>query len=322
MDDKLKQERYAALVARHGDFLLGADPEFRFKGIKARNIVPFEGKFGADGPNSQIVELRPDPKYTPELMIKEFESLLRSGWRMYPEARKTKWLAGSFPDGHPVGGHIHFGIMLAGNESILDALDKFLAPLILLLEEEADAKQRRRTDYGKLSGDYRGFDEKPYGFEYRGPASWLVSKQITKAVFAVAKVIGYEYMQKRTRNHMGILLQTMDVNASYKDAYKMCNKTFFRAFVPTIHRALRSMTMFELYEEDINYLFSMIYQNKSWNAQDDMIDRWGIGKSVCLTTSKDGKVKPFAFNLEDVLNPQYRWNPNNNNEFVNRFFLP
>lgn len=318
-----KVELYKTLASRFGDFLLGADPEFRLKGIKARTIVPFEGKFGADGPNSQICELRPDPKYTPDEMVRELESILRSGWRMYPEARRTKWLAGSCPERLPIGGHIHFGIKLdGGRETLLDALDKFLSPLILLLENEDEARERRRSDYGKLSFDYRGFDNKDYGFEYRGPASWLVSKQIARSVFAVAKTIGFEYMDNKSIEHSKILLSTINIDTAFKEAYRNCNKIYFKALVPTIHRALRTMKMYKVFESDINYLFALIYQGKDWSSDSDMVERWGIGKAVCLTTTTDKKLKPFSFTISNLMNPEYRWVPNNNNEFVNRFFIP
>ncbi len=315
---------YEELVKRHGDFLLGSDPEFRLRGIQARAIFPYEGKFGSDGPRSPVAELRPDPKHKPEDAVKEVESLLRFGFRTYPEARKTDWLAGSFPDGHPIGGHIHFGIPLTNsNTHILEALDRFFSPVIMMMENKEEASQRRRTDYGKLSFDHRGFDTKPYGFEYRGPASWLVSKQITKSVFALAKVIGYEFLDKKSAEHMKILIQTVDVNTQFKDAYKKCDKSYFKPLIPTIHRAIKTMKMARIYEADLNYMFSMIYQDRDWDSNKNLLDRWGVGLSTCLTTTraKDGTLKPFRFSLTDLTNDEYRWNPVVNT-FRDRFFIP
>jgi hypothetical protein len=91
------------------DIKVGSDPELRFEGMKARPTIAFQGKFGTDGPNSQIGELRPDPFYCPVNHVNEIERVLRDGFRRYPKIQNRKWLAGTMPENNAIGGHIHFG---------------------------------------------------------------------------------------------------------------------------------------------------------------------------------------------------------------------
>ena len=270
------------------DFMVGADPEIRFKGIRARDVVQFEGKFGTDGPGSAIGELRPDPKYCPINLAYEIESVLRSGYKAHKRLQGVDWLGGSYPEGNAIGGHIHFDAK--HNDPtftiILDALDKLLAPVVLMLENQESANNRRNgTGYGKLAldargktnGDGRGYEVKGYGgFEYRSPASWIVSRQITTGVLCLGKVIAFECYNMKHNRHLERQLKCIERNDNFINSYMSANKKYFNPIIPTIHRIISTFALFPRYEKYINVLFQLVYQNRDWNETMDLKKRWQI----------------------------------------------
>ncbi len=296
------------------DVKIGSDPELRFAGIKARPTIPYRGKFGTDGPNSQVGELRPDPFHCPISHVFEIERVLRDGYRRFPAIRGRAWLAGTMPEGQPTGGHIHIGSTYKENlELKLESLDKFLAPTVLLLEHQDSAIQRRQTQYGKLAFHdgklnerTRGFKtEKHYvgsehalshpGYEYRPLASWLISRQIACGVLSLAKVIAFQTHNKTLNRFLGTQLKFIPMNRKFSDAYVMCDRKFFMPMIPTIHRIVSTFKLFPKYEKYINYLFQLIYQGRTWDENDDLKHRWNIIPTVKQTEKLTRKASKFSF---------------------------
>lgn len=292
------------------DFMMGADPELRFKGIKATDCVQFEGKFGTDGPHSQIGELRPDPKFCPVNLSWEIESILRAGFKSYKRIQNVPWLAGSMQDGQALGGHVHFGTKHTDPTFpfILDALDKLLAPVSLMLENSESAHSRRSgTGYGKLACDSkgkpsaggRGFETKDYGgFEYRSPASWIVSRQITTGILALSKVIAFEAYNMKHNRHFERQLKCITRDDTFMNSYSSANKKHFITIIPTIHRIVSSFALYPRYEKYINVLFQLIYQGRDWNDSVDMKKRWSIVPTIKKDTVEQKKIVPLR--LEEL----------------------
>lgn len=294
------------------DFEIGSDPEFRIKGMRASQYVPNLGKFGTDGPNSQVAELRPDPCFCPLNHALKVQEAFRQGWQKYAPIRTADWLAGSYPEGKPLGGHIHFNSSYKENMDIkLDTLDKFLAPVILMLEDTGDAQKRRGTEYGQLGTENRGFSQQPYGgFEYRSPASWLVSKMITSGTLCLAKALMFEVHNKTLMEKFTKLLKFIKKDEKFKSAYRTCDKRFFAPVIPTIYRVVRNLRYIKYHKEYmpyINHLFQLISQGRTWNDKMDLKKRWNIIPNV-RQTEKIGSKTPF-YTLgeiwQDGLNPNF-----------------
>ncbi len=279
------------------DILIGSDPEIRFEGTKARPLIPFEGKFGTDGPQSQIGELRPDPKYCPIAHVEQNEIVLRYGFRQFQKLQGVKWLAGSSQEGHPLGGHIHFGTDYRKHlELKLTALDALLAPVSLMLENPEKARERRNNSngYGKLAthggsinANNRGFKTKEHyagvshplshdGIEYRPLPSWLVSKQVACGLLSLAKVIAFETHNESLHKHLGPQLKFIKMDKKFYDAFTTCDKRYFAQTIPTVFRIVRSFKLFPKYEKWINYLFHLTLQGRTWDDSIDIKKRWNI----------------------------------------------
>lgn len=295
------------------DFMIGSDPELRFEGTKARSVLPFEGDFGCDGPNSPIGELRSKPSFCPINHIVDLENVMRGGYKKYVKLQNRAWLAGSMQEGNPLGGHIHFGSDCDSYlELKLTALDKLLAPVVLMLEKESSAKDRRHnTEYGRLATHKLNLDEvhrgyktkynskKPLnhgGYEYRPLSSWLVSKNIATGVLALAKVIAFQAHNKKLHRHLWVQLKFIGLNNKFYDSYYDCNKKFFAPTIPTIYRIVRSFKLFPAYEKQINYLFHLISQGRDWNDLADLKKRWNIIPEI-----KQTKTSKMTFSADSIL---------------------
>lgn len=296
----------------YSDFKIGSDPELRFEGIKARTVVPFEGEFGADGPDSQIGELRPKPHFCPIDHSNYVEAIMKGGFKSYSRLQNRAWLAGSMQEGKALGGHIHFGSNCDEHLDLkLTALDKLLAPVVLMLENEETSKQRRNnTEYGKLASHGGVFKEanrgyktrhngsKPLGhpgFEYRPLASWLVSKNVANGVLSLAKVIAFQAHNKSLHRHLWVQLKFVPFTPKFYSSYAACDKKYFAPMIPTIYRIVRSFKLYPQYARYIDYLFQLIQQGRTWEEKLDLKTRWNIIPQVKQTKKASGLI-----GLEDV----------------------
>lgn len=289
------------------DIQVGSDPELRFEGLQARRVVPEHGLFGADGPNSHVGELRPKPTFCPINHVANTEKIMRDGFRKFKQLQNRKWFGGSYPEEHPIGGHIHIGSPGTKDLALkLEAMDKLLAIPALMIERAETARKRRGHQYhgvpygrlathgayeGPLSSSHRGFKTKRQasgsehpmshdGYEYRPLASWLVSKQIANAILAMAKVIAFQTHNKKLHKGLGLKLKFLNNNSTFQRAYYDCDKRFFVDKISTIERIIRSFKLYPFYAKYINYLFQLIAQGRTWDEDIDLKTRWNIVPTI------------------------------------------
>jgi hypothetical protein len=278
------------------DFTIGCDPELRIKGFKPtdNHYMQKEGEFGTDGPNSHICELRPSPKFCPITLTAEIENVMRRRYNTFSKIQDKDWLAGTSPEGHPTGGHIHFNSSYKDShfELKIEALDKLLAPVVLMLENEAQAKQRRQnTEYGKLAfkgRDHRGWKpEEGYGgFEYRTLPSWLISKNCTSSILALSKTIMFEAHNKSLIRHLFWQLKFANLDSKFESAYNGCNKEFFKPMIPQIFRIVRTFKLYPKYDKWINSLIHRAMLGEQWDENSDLKKRWNMLPKVISTSSE------------------------------------
>jgi len=253
---------------------LGADPEFMLYNIKNGNMTPASQFFPRDGvvgcdalrtPNRQsrpIAELRPRPAYSPRRLLANLEDAMQTAYRLAPY-KNIKWLAGSRPfQGYSIGGHIHFSNVELNNH-ILRALDNYLELPLFLLENQATAV-KRRLKYGYLA-DFR---IKDYGgFEYRTPASWLVSPQIAAAVLCLAKVVASNYLY---------LTRNLFLSPEAQRAFYEGNQEHLRLMFHDIWSDIKKLEMFQVYAQELQIIEDMVNSGTSWDEKEDIRRSWGL----------------------------------------------
>lgn len=257
------------------DVVLGADPEFMMVSRSGKRVFfasdffPKEGVIGHDSQsyfrdrqNYPIVEVRPKPNPSPAQLVREMKEALAIAAQKTSNVRSV-WLAGSAPfKGYTTGGHIHFtGVPLTFD--LVRSLDNYLAIPCMLIENSVRAASRRPR-YGFL-GDIR---TKPHGgFEYRVPASWLVSKRITEAVLHLAKLVVVEH--KRLKMD---LLRSVDAAS---DFYK-ARKRRFRPHVDKLWADIEQTRYYRTCHRQIRVIKRLIDNRKTWRDRSDIRKSWGV----------------------------------------------
>ncbi len=257
---------------------VGSDPEFLiFKGnsfVPASDVLNVNNSHptvGTDGCSS-TGEIRPEYSSDP---IGHFNNVLMSLTRLEElmhNAGDFEIRAGS-GNPNPIGGHIHFGIKKDDNKikNIVDMLD--LASLILVsVEEKNNNIERRCGSYGYL-GDFRHQD---WGFEYRTPASWLVSPGITRGFLTMYYTIAYEGLAKKNKKFADLVrwYKEHDVITPFNFA-----KPEAYSFVyGRIKEAIKSCVLYPKYHNYIDSMFSLIELGRCWDEKRDILESWGLKK--------------------------------------------
>lgn len=280
------------------DVKLGADPEFMLYNMKNGKMAPASQFFPRDGivgcdalrtPNRQsrpIAELRPRPASSPLKLLSNLEEAMQTAYRLAPY-KNIKWLAGSRPfQGYSIGGHIHFSNVDLDNH-ILRALDSYLGLPVFLLENQATAV-KRRIKYGFLA-DFR---IKDYGgFEYRTPASWLVSPDIAAAVLCLAKIVASNYL-KLTRNCF--------INIDAQRAFYEGNQEYLRGLFHAVWTDIQKLDMYQTYKPELQIIYDMVNEQVVWDEKEDIRKSWAITRSVgkkndILLLRVPGEEEPSGF---------------------------
>ncbi len=253
---------------------MGADPEFMLANAKNGRMVPAsqffprEGSVGCDNiriPSRQqrpVAELRPKPDYSPLQLFANLKQTLYSANALSPY-KNIKWLAGSQPfSGYSIGGHIHFSNVSLSNH-VLRALDNYVGLPLFLIENQISAVKRREK-YGFLA-DFR---TKDYGgFEYRTPASWLVSPEIAKAVFCLGKIVTSNYLQL-TRNSF--------ITAEAQRAFYQGDQDYLRPLFKDHWADIQKLSMYNSFAEELDLIAYMIQNDIHWDERADIRKAWGI----------------------------------------------
>lgn len=252
---------------------LGADPEFILRSPEGR-IVPASRFFSPDGEAGcdsvrirgerrwPLVELRPRPSQEPANVTADMRRLLEIV-SLRTAGVPLTWQAGALPvPGLPLGGHVHLsGLLLSGER--LRALDNAVAVPLRLLEPSEAAKRRPR--YGSL-GDVR---RQPHGgFEYRTPASWLVSPRLALGVLSLAKVAAEHSRELAFERPLD--------EEKYRDAFYVGDRTLLLEASDRIYDRIRNTTGYHVYRESIEFVFDAIRRNRSWDEAADIRVKWRI----------------------------------------------
>lgn len=239
---------------------LGADPELLL--VKEDgNVVPASQYFrfeepegyGTDG-HSDIAEIRPQPATEPGEITASIKQILRSALMTNPELWHLKWRAGGYYKHYGIGGHIHVGFdnRQLSIAKAANSLDYFLAPFILLLEDKVEAIHRRQN-YGRL-GEHHS---KPYGIEYRVPASFIVSPQMSEQIFALTKVV----IKQAYRRDFHI----PRISEDEKTLFNACDKAHFRECIAERWGVIEKMELFKKYAPTLNPFWKTVQSNQTWN---------------------------------------------------------
>lgn len=193
---------------------IGSDPEFELhynginkcgKELQTQNRL--YSKIGTDGCGRQM-ELRPDPRTSPEEAVEEIERLLDT--ISYHTLRCDG-------EQEALGGHLHFGIKKDGMSGVLTASDDMIKALDLFVGKPTSllsGNQRKNTEYGRIH-DYR---PQPWGFEYRTPpAGIFCTKQMAYITFKIA----YNVVSKLIKE--GKIVTSL--TPAYEEYRDICNLT-------------------------------------------------------------------------------------------------
>ncbi|PDO11623.1 MAG: hypothetical protein BLM47_00390 [Candidatus Reconcilbacillus cellulovorans] len=256
----------------NGSVMLGADPEFvlvneRGRLVPGSRFVEKRGTVGCDAVRLKdgrfafpLMELRPEPAVDPRGAVRSVRKALCAAARQIRDP-SCRWLAGGMPVRKtPLGGHLHFGGVWL-NSHLLRALDNFLALPLMLLEDEPSA--RRRPRYGAL-GDFR---LKPYGFEYRTPASWLSSPRATKAAFALAKLLA--------TGHWRLFERPLDDPELVADFYAGRKDRLYDV-VEQLWVCLADLPGYADFESWLEPVRRMIRERRTWDGRADIRRLWRI----------------------------------------------
>lgn len=267
---------------RAKDFLLGADPELGFTDpenpgqlIDASGMVTdnrLRARFGLDG-CGRVAELRPRPASEPMDLVQNIRRAMLSQRRNLAD---VEWRAGSTVGVQdPIGGHIHFGTARfhAGRdgatrtpiETCVRALDTYLMPALVLIEDPAQARVRR-TRYGNL-GDFR---DNSHGFEYRAPASWLTSPYIALAVLSLAKTILWDVLHHGLRGRGHVAGSPSDRNV------RLVRTARLRAAVKERWDRVRQCELYPRYQDEIGLIERLVRSGRTWFPDQPLKEAWGL----------------------------------------------
>lgn len=257
-----------------GPFMLGADVELMLRNATGKMVLASKyftrkGHIGCDdrsiqfdGKRLPLLELRPAPSAQPLTVVSNLRNLMAEASATIDRGN-VEWRAGSMPF-RPfcIGGHIHFsGIPFSSH--LVRVLDNYLGLPLMLVEDQRSAILRRKR-YG-FYGDVR---HKDYGgFEYRTPASFIVSRDVTTAALCIAYVIATHHRE----------LPVADI---YE---KSLQQAFFQGrtevLAPIAERNLALLAGLPAYQRVRDYiepLVAMILAGTIWDESTDVRAVWGI----------------------------------------------
>ena len=272
-----------------GIMLLGTDPEFVFVGpdglVRADLYYPRQVNGASDNPeiggdgHPQTVELRPPPRESPAEVAKEIRRILLTHHTDVPD--NVAWRAGSFCEGKTLGGHIHFGdVPLLDN--ILVVLDGVLAQIVICLEDELECKQRRASQYGRLT-DIR---EKRWGFEYRTLSSFIVSPEISIGILALAKACVLEELDNGPMSLSRLSGQNLQTLTKInRNKFISGDKSHFLEKLPALWEIVSRYRYWSVQEgrplwKNVALLRHIATKYPDWHTEEDMLFRWHVRRQT------------------------------------------
>lgn len=256
------------------EVVLGADPEFILRNRRTGRTVSasrFFSRWGVVGLDRiyfrrngvnfyPLAEVRPPPSADPLQLVENLRRAIARAAGAVRGHNITFEAGGTAKRRFTLGGHIHFSNVRLTTD-LLHALDNYLALPVLFLENPVSCR-KRRPRYGFL-GDWR---PQPHGgFEYRTPASWMISPQYAAAVLCLAKAIVQDYPLLR-RN---VLLTAANQRAFYR-----ADKTVLRPHFWSLWQDLQASPVFKEFKQYIELIHHMVSFERRWNERIDLKRRW------------------------------------------------
>ncbi len=260
---------------------IGADPEFAFLDRAGRlkrpdSIIRGGGTdvaFGIDGAG-RVAELRPPYADSPKKLVANIKGVMQDGLNTYPLSAEMKWKAGGVAGEEPMGGHIHLGHDKLCSRSLAtkvgDALNRIVAPLVLMAEDRDEAVLRRLGSiYGQLTGEHC-WREQPWGMEYRVLSSWLTSPEDALSVLTATYLVGKNF---DNQEFLDAALELPEVD---NDFFIDCNKKVIAFYLQEIAKVMKKATGYRELLPDMRHLFSLIIERKTFDVNRDMKEAWGL----------------------------------------------
>ena len=259
-----------------------ATPELRMK-------VPHKDAF------SMVAEMKEHMKSSLIKLPLDVKLVAGSGTAA-KDSQRNHWI--------PSGGHLHFGLQSNSDNKLrgyCDTLDLLLMVPMFFLEDPTRAKRRRGGDsnYGNLyntsvlhgitNGDaYKGTS---YGFEYRPPASWLVSESFARSILALGHAIVYELELGKDLPTFSSVFGKGANGAKMCEAHHNCDRRPFLPNLKPIYRVVKDLTLFKngKYADQIAGLFGLAMtfgaNGKSWKEDECIHTAWGFPRDYSLATA-------------------------------------
>ncbi len=255
------------------DIQIGSDMEVMLRNQQGKMVLAsrYFGRRGPigcdnrsvqmDGKRLPLLELRPEPDENPITVVANLKQLMTDASSTI-NRKGVEWRAGSMPfRPYSTGGHIHFsGVPYSSH--FVRVLDNYLGLPLMLIEDQRTASLRRPR-YGFL-GDVR---LKDWGFEYRTPASFIVSPEVTAAVFCLAYVLAVHHRD----------LPVIDIyEPNIQLAFYQGEKERLRPLAERNFMHIRLLRTYEQYREQIEPLFRMVEMGLVWDEDTDIRIAWGV----------------------------------------------
>ena len=272
------------------DFTIGADPEFMsiFNNsvIRSSECVEITDQFGRDA-YDKLFELKPFPSLDPCQVSENLSTIMCDAVKENPEFLKWKWVCDSFYKECPMGGHLHAGIsskIIHPKDACSQYLDHYVGAITLLLEDRRKGLARRnyrRKNY--RYGFASDFRSKNHGFEYRSPSSWITSPQVSRAILCLFKLVCYEMINNKSFKPR-IFVAPSD--------FETMNVIKLREEFPMIWEDIQKMMLYPQYKGELQLIYDLIIQRRTWLSKFDMKVSWGIIEAL-------DKV-PLRMTLDDI----------------------
>ena len=223
------------------------------------------------GQDCGLGELRPLPGETPMEHLNNIQKLfnqinLPDGYKAY---------AGTIFSGMAMGGHIHIGAfkintndklyetnyeiyvrLCERNRGLSNYLSYFCGIPLRKIEDKKDLKFRGLEP--GVFGYYGSYDSKPYGLEWRMPASWLCDKKITLSALSLSYVCAQEFV--KNPKYMAI------TNSAYK--------ALVGGDISNIISSIEKMEYYKYYSKEIEPLLQMIANKETWDVHQNILEEW------------------------------------------------
>lgn len=262
------------------DFTIGADPEFLCVDNRGRTVPSSSAladsnndEFGCDG-NGTTYELRPEPSRNPMKIVNNIRDIFIRQTIEQPKFLGYKWIAGSWHNRYPLGGHVHFGLTKnqIDHPTAVNFLDHYVGLISLLLENPVQGRRRRSDGYGHM-GDMR--NDHDWGFEYRPMSSWLSSPYVAAAMLCLSKTVMFEVMNNPKFQWHKFALP---------EHFESVDHPKILAKFPEIWKDITKMHLYQHYKPYLDFIYFLVSNKLSWLSTNSMRDTWGVvSMEPCLT---------------------------------------